>query len=245
MSSITSLDLPHLFINNILSNHGFPSGIVSDTGFLFVSFFWPNLCHKLKLLIDLSTASHPETDGQKIRANQILEQSFWIYVSYHQDNSHTWLPLAIFITIALTTLQQNHHCFSLFMEESFIFTELTLVKKLMLEIFSTKVQEVQQDVKRELESAINGFKRYADKSRESPPGYMKVTTDAYHLMLSSQWKSIHPVFHISILEPVRTSTIQNWHHEPPPPTIVEEEEEWEVSQILDSKINRQRSWCLV
>ncbi|MBW0497640.1 hypothetical protein O181_037355, partial [Austropuccinia psidii MF-1] len=73
----------------------------------------------------------------------------------------------------------------------------------------------------------------------------KVSTDAYHLMLSSQWKSIHPVFHIYILEPVRTSTIQNWHQEPPPPTIVEQEEEWEVSQILDSKINRQRSWCLV
>ncbi|MBW0569940.1 hypothetical protein O181_109655 [Austropuccinia psidii MF-1] len=40
----------------------------------------------------------------------------------------------------------------------------------------------------------------------------KVSTHAYHLKLPSQWKSIHPVFHISLLEPVKTSTIPNRHH---------------------------------
>ncbi|MBW0505370.1 hypothetical protein O181_045085 [Austropuccinia psidii MF-1] len=57
-----------------------------------------------------------------------------------------------------------------------------------------------------------------------------------HPCLPSQWKSIHPVFHISLLEPVKTSTIPNRHQEPPPPIIKEEEEECEVSQILNSKI---------
>ncbi|MBW0509496.1 hypothetical protein O181_049211 [Austropuccinia psidii MF-1] len=74
---------------------------------------------------------------------------------------------------------------------------------------------------------------------------MKVSTHAYHLELPSQWKSIHPVFHISLLEPVKTSTIPNWHQEPPPPIITEEEEEWEVSQILDSKLKRRKLWYLV
>ncbi|MBW0524555.1 hypothetical protein O181_064270 [Austropuccinia psidii MF-1] len=73
----------------------------------------------------------------------------------------------------------------------------------------------------------------------------KVSTDAYNLKLPSQWKSIHPVFHISLLEPVKTSTIPNRHQEPPPPIIIEEEEEWEVSQILDSKIKRGKLWYLV
>ncbi|MBW0535793.1 hypothetical protein O181_075508 [Austropuccinia psidii MF-1] len=110
------------------------------------------------------------------------------------------------------------------------------------------------------------FKRYADKSRASPPvfhpGYMvwlsskniksteptkklserwlgrfpilkKVSTHAYHLKLPSQWKSIHSVFHISLLEPVKTSTIPSRHQEPPTPIIIEEEEEQEVAQILD------------
>ncbi|MBW0532244.1 hypothetical protein O181_071959 [Austropuccinia psidii MF-1] len=73
----------------------------------------------------------------------------------------------------------------------------------------------------------------------------KVSTHAYHLKLPSQWKSIQPVFHISLLEPVKTSTIPNRHQEPPPPIIIKEEEEWEVSQILDSKLKRGKLWYLV
>ncbi|MBW0583666.1 hypothetical protein O181_123381 [Austropuccinia psidii MF-1] len=48
-----------------------------------------------------------------------------------------------------------------------------------------------------------------------------------------------------LLEPVKTSTIPNRHQEPPPPIIIEEEEEWEVSQILDSKLKRGKLWYLV
>ncbi|MBW0481805.1 hypothetical protein O181_021520 [Austropuccinia psidii MF-1] len=50
--------------------------------------------------------------------------------------------------------------------------------------------------------------------------------------------SIHPFFHISLLEPVKTSTIPNWHQEPHSLISIEEEEEWEVSQIMESKIKR-------
>ncbi|MBW0540881.1 hypothetical protein O181_080596 [Austropuccinia psidii MF-1] len=61
-----------------------------------------------------------------------------------------------------------------------------------------------------------------------------------------QWKSNDPVFHISLLEPVKTSIIPNRDQEPPPPPIIsEEEEEIEVSQILDSKLNRGKLWHLV
>ncbi|MBW0480703.1 hypothetical protein O181_020418 [Austropuccinia psidii MF-1] len=73
----------------------------------------------------------------------------------------------------------------------------------------------------------------------------KASTHAYHLKLPSQWKYIHPVFHISLLEPVKTSTIPNPHQEPPPPIIIDEEGGWKVSQILDSKIKRGKLWYLV
>ncbi|MBW0543471.1 hypothetical protein O181_083186 [Austropuccinia psidii MF-1] len=73
----------------------------------------------------------------------------------------------------------------------------------------------------------------------------KVSTHAYHLKLPSKWKFIFPVFHISLLEPVKTSTIPNRHQEPPPPIHIKEEEEWEVSQILDSKLKRESLWYLV
>ncbi|MBW0510361.1 hypothetical protein O181_050076 [Austropuccinia psidii MF-1] len=69
--------------------------------------------------------------------------------------------------------------------------------------------------------------------------------ESQYSCLPHQWKSIHPAFHISLLEPVKTSTIRNRHQEPPPPIIIEEEEEWEVSQILDSKLRRKVLWYLV
>ncbi|MBW0558096.1 hypothetical protein O181_097811 [Austropuccinia psidii MF-1] len=75
MSSITLLDLAHLFIKNMFSKHGLPSSIVSDRGPLFVSSFWTNLCQQLKISRDLSTAYHTGTDGQTEGVNQILEQS--------------------------------------------------------------------------------------------------------------------------------------------------------------------------
>ncbi|MBW0541350.1 hypothetical protein O181_081065 [Austropuccinia psidii MF-1] len=69
--------------------------------------------------------------------------------------------------------------------------------------------------------------------------------ESQYSCLLPQWKSIHPVFHISHLEPLKTSTIPNQHQEPPPPIIIEEEEEWEVSQILDSKFKQGKLWYLV
>ncbi|MBW0465540.1 hypothetical protein O181_005255 [Austropuccinia psidii MF-1] len=59
--------------------------------------------------------------------------------------------------------------------------------------------------------------------------------ESQYSFLPSQCKYIHPVFHISLLEPVKTSKIPNRHQEPPPPIIIEEEGEWEVSQILYSQ----------
>ncbi|MBW0474579.1 hypothetical protein O181_014294 [Austropuccinia psidii MF-1] len=77
------------------------------------------------------------------------------------------------------------------------------------------------------------------------PILKQASTHAYHLKLPFSWRSPHPVFHISPLEPVKTSTIPNCHQEIPPPIIIVEEEEWEVSQILDSKIKRRKLWYLV
>ncbi|MBW0492528.1 hypothetical protein O181_032243 [Austropuccinia psidii MF-1] len=102
--SITSLDLPQLFIKNLFSKHGLPSRIVSDRGSLFVSSFWTNLFLKLKIPRYNSTAYHPETDGQTERVNHVLEQYFWMYDSYHKDYWHTWLPLAEF------SYNNSDHC---------------------------------------------------------------------------------------------------------------------------------------
>ncbi|MBW0521091.1 hypothetical protein O181_060806 [Austropuccinia psidii MF-1] len=169
MASITSLDLAHLFIKDIFSKHGLPSSIVSDRGPLFVSSFWTNLCQQFQISRDLSTAYHPETDGQTKRVNQILEQYLWMYVSYHQDDWNTWLPLA--------ELAYNNSDHSSTKQSQFFtvygkdtqFDSVHITKDNPSAKLSTKIQPIQKDFKRELEVAINRFKRYEDKSSGSPP----------------------------------------------------------------------------
>ncbi|MBW0546414.1 hypothetical protein O181_086129 [Austropuccinia psidii MF-1] len=52
----------------------------------------------------------------------------------------------------------------------------------------------------------------------------------------------YPVFHVSLLEPVKQSSIPNLNQLPPPPALVEEQEEWEVAQVLDSKLKGGKLW---
>ncbi|MBW0541888.1 hypothetical protein O181_081603, partial [Austropuccinia psidii MF-1] len=68
---------------------------------------------------------------------------------------------------------------------------------------------------------------------------------AYHLKLPLQWKAVHPAFHVSLLEPVKQSSIPNHNQLPPPPVLVEEQEKWEVNQVLDSNLKRGKLWYLV
>ncbi len=65
---------------------------------------------------------------------------------------------------------------------------------------------------------------------------------SFMLKLLPDLHAIHPVFHVSQLEPVEENTIPN-HTQPPPPLVeVDGEEQYEIAQILDSKLDH-RFWC--
>ncbi|MBW0508084.1 hypothetical protein O181_047799 [Austropuccinia psidii MF-1] len=180
-----------------------------------------------------------------------------MYVSHHQDDWNTCLPLAGFAYNNSDHSSTKQSPFFTVYGRDPHFDSVKITQDTPSGKLSTKIQSVQKDVKRELEVAINRFKRLSCKNIKSTrftkklserwlgpfPILKKGSTHAYHLKLLSQWTSIHPVFHIS-LEPVKTSTIPNWHKEPPVLIIIEEEE-WKVSQILDSKIKRGKLWYLV
>lgn len=89
-------DLVRLFIDRIFSKHGAPADIVSDRGRHFVSKLWNGICAALRIKSNLSTAYHPETDGQTERVNQILEQYIRVYTNYQQNDWNDLLPLAEF-----------------------------------------------------------------------------------------------------------------------------------------------------
>ena len=94
--TIDAADLADLFIEKITSRFGNPAFIVSDRGTVFTSKFWSTVCYHLKMKSKLSTAFHPQTDGQTERQNQTLEQYLRAYVNFQQDDWVYWIPLAEF-----------------------------------------------------------------------------------------------------------------------------------------------------
>lgn len=72
----------------------------------------------------------------------------------------------------------------------------------------------------------------------------KINEVAFKLHLPSSMK-IHPVFHVSLLEPKSKETFANQKQEPPQPIEVDGEQHYEVEKILDSRIHRGRLQYLV
>ncbi|MBW0496197.1 hypothetical protein O181_035912 [Austropuccinia psidii MF-1] len=168
-STITAFDSAQIFITNVFSKHGLIISIVSDRGSLFVSPFWTQLCQQFNISRDLSTAFHPETVGQTERVNQILEQYLWMYVSYHQDDWHTWLPLAEFAyNNAEHSLTKQSPFFTIYGRNP-SFYSIHISQDTPSGKLETKLQTVQKVVKVELESEIKNFKKYADRNRAIPP----------------------------------------------------------------------------
>jgi hypothetical protein len=85
-----------LFLKHVVCLHGLPDDIVSDHGPQFASKFWSRLFGLLGTKINLSSAFHPQSDGQTEQVNQVLEQYLCCSVNYQQDDWTDLLPLAEF-----------------------------------------------------------------------------------------------------------------------------------------------------
>jgi hypothetical protein len=61
---------------------------------------------------------------------------------------------------------------------------------------------------------------------------------SWTLRLPESMRAVHPVFHVSMLEPCVPNIIPERIRPPPPPVTIDGEPEFEVSEILDSKIDK-------
>jgi len=95
-SDCNAEDLAKLFVTHVWKDHGLPLSIVSDRGTQFISRFWKHLCARLQIKARLSTAFHPQTDGQTENANGTLEQYLRSFANYQQDDWSDWTPMCEF-----------------------------------------------------------------------------------------------------------------------------------------------------
>ena len=69
---------------------------------------------------------------------------------------------------------------------------------------------------------------------------VQVGSLSFTLCLPEALRSVHPVFHVSMLEPHMPSSILNRAEPPPAPVEVEGELEYEITEILDTKVDKRR-----
>jgi hypothetical protein len=74
-SKINAEELSRLYFNNVFKYHGLSRCIISDRDPLFTSTtFWKDLMRQLRTKLNMSSAYHPQTDGQTERTHRTIEQ---------------------------------------------------------------------------------------------------------------------------------------------------------------------------
>jgi hypothetical protein len=91
-TTVSAPDAARLFLAAVVRLHGWPTTLVSDRDPKFTSAFWTTLFKEWGTKLAMSTAYHPQTDGQSERANRTLEEMLRSYVSKNHDDWDVHLP---------------------------------------------------------------------------------------------------------------------------------------------------------
>lgn len=86
-----------VFFKSIYRLHGLPRSIVSDRDSKFTSRFWQTLMKSIGTRLNMSTAYHPQTDGQTERTNRTLED---LLRSYTCNQQACWSDMLAFVEFA-------------------------------------------------------------------------------------------------------------------------------------------------
>ena len=85
-----------LYIREIVRLHGVPVSIVSDRDQRFTAHFWKSFQKAMGTRLTMSTAFHPQTDGQSERTIQVSEDMLRACVLDHQGSWEEHFPLVEF-----------------------------------------------------------------------------------------------------------------------------------------------------
>ncbi|GMF90693.1 unnamed protein product [Phytophthora fragariaefolia] len=94
-AEVTAKQTARLFVEMLFRHHGMPIDIASDRDPRFTARFWQVGFTLLGTQLSMSTADHPQTDGQTKRVNRVLVDALKSYAR----SFHPWsdcLPTAEF-----------------------------------------------------------------------------------------------------------------------------------------------------
>lgn len=267
-----AVEMCDAFMDRVWCLHGTPKKVVADRGPQFAARYTARMWERMGIKRALSTAHHPETDGQTERVNQELEIYLRAYVDFYQDDWMDWLPFAEF---AYNNRDHSAIGMSPFFAEygynpTFSIDPVNSQSVPKADERLDRIRDTQQELKGLLEMAADRMKRFHDVWVAEAPDYMvgdkvyleradlrstrpsakldykrfgpftiaqKISDTAYRLELPMGW-TIHDVFHVSCLIPVREDTIPGRRQPPPPPVQMEGGEEVEIERIIKERRTR-------
>jgi len=90
----TTLTVAHAFMDHVYKLHGMPLSIVTDLNRIFTSHLWQELFKLSGTQLKMSSAYHPQTDGQIERVNQCLETYLRCFIHAYPSQWYSWLSLS-------------------------------------------------------------------------------------------------------------------------------------------------------
>jgi len=239
----TASDLSRIFAREVWRFHGLPSDIVSDRDSDFTSETWKEFLKLSGIRPRMSTAFHPQTNGQTERLNQTIKAYLRSFICHEQDDWVSLLPIAEFAynnSVTSATGMSPFYANYGFHPTATNPTAANILNPAS-KVYAHWMHTVHAQARKGLESAQERMHRYADPSRKQAPAYQVgdlvilngrniqtrrpsrkldhknhgpfqvekfVSPLAVRLTLPQKWK-IHPVFHISLVEPFRTGQLQD------------------------------------
>lgn len=145
---------------------------MSDRGSKFTSKFWREFSKSFSIEQKLSTAFHPETDGQTERVNSSLKAYLRAYVAYDQSNWAEHLPLAEF---AYNNAPHSSTGVSPFFankgQHPTLDIQITATTGKQLGVKFQKLRDLHKHVQAKVAKAQTAYKKFADKRRQPAPPY--------------------------------------------------------------------------
>ena len=90
---MSSLEVTKLYLEWVFLLVGLPEKIILDWDTRFISKIFREICELLEVKQNITSAYHPQTDGQSKKMNQHVETTLRIFSYFRQDNWSDLLPI--------------------------------------------------------------------------------------------------------------------------------------------------------
>ncbi|GJX00873.1 putative reverse transcriptase domain-containing protein [Tanacetum coccineum] len=157
------------YLKEVVSRHGVPVSNISDRDGRFTSQFWQSLQQALGTQLDMSTAYHPQSDGQSDRTIQTYEDTLCVCVIDFMKGWDRHLPLVEF------SYNNNYHTsikaapfealYARKCRSPIYWAEVGDAQLTSLEIIH-KMTEKNFQIKKRIQAAHDRQKSYADRTRK-------------------------------------------------------------------------------